>query len=102
MHSSTSPTTSNRNDPAQVFQITHPFHPRFGQEYLLVELRNNWGEDRVYYHDTDNHLRSLPTSWTSLASADPFLIAADGRSHLHIEGVLDLVRLIQALKQTTT
>jgi hypothetical protein len=66
-----------------------------------VELRQNWGEDRVYYHDADNRLRSLPTSWTSLVSVDPFLIAAEGRSHLHIDGVLALVRLIQALIQTT-
>ena len=97
MHSSKSSTTSNRNDSTQVFQITHPFHPRFGQEYVLVELRQNWGEDRVYYHDADNRLRSLPTSWTSLVSVDPFLIAADGRSPLHIDGVLALARLIQAL-----
>ena len=101
MRSSKSSTTSNRNDPTQVFQITHPFHPRFSQEYLLVELRQNWGEDRVYYHDADNRLRSLPTSWTSLASVNPFLIAAEGRSRLHIDGVLALTRLIQALIQTS-
>jgi len=67
-----------------------------------VELRQNWGDDRVYYHDAENHLRSLPTSWTSLASVDPFLNAADGRSRLHIDGVLALTRLIQALIQTST
>jgi len=101
MRSSKSPTTSNRNDSAQVFQISHPFHPRFGQEYVLVELRQNWGEDRVYYHDAENRLRSVPTSWTSLAPVDPFLIAADGQSHLHIDGVLALARRIQELTETT-
>ena len=66
-----------------------------------MELRKNWGEDRVYYHDADNRLRSLPTSWTSLVSVDPFLIAAEGRSRLHIDGVLSLTRLIQALIQAS-
>ena len=66
-----------------------------------MELRQNWGEDRVYYHDADNRLRSLPTSWTSLASVNPFLIAAEGRSRLHIDGVLALTRLIQALIKTS-
>ena len=65
-----------------------------------MELRQNWGEDRVYYQGADNRLRSLPTSWTSLATIDPFVIAADGRSQLHIDAVLSLARLIQALMQT--
>jgi hypothetical protein len=69
---------------------------------MLVELRQNWGEDRVYYHDAENRLRSLPTSWTSLALVDPFLITADGRSPLHIDAVLALARRIQELTETTS
>ena len=69
---------------------------------MLVELRQNWGEDRVYYHDADNRLRSLPTSWTSLAPIDPFLVAACGRSHLHIDGVLALAQRIQELTGVTS
>ena len=69
---------------------------------MLVELRQNWGEDRVYYHDAENRLRSLPTRWTSLAPVDPFLIAAAGRSPLHIDGVLALARRIQELTETAS
>jgi len=32
-------------------RVTHPFHPRFGQELAVAFRRCNWGEDRVFYRD---------------------------------------------------
>jgi len=29
-------------------RVTHPFHPRFGQELEFVKRLRNWRTDRVY------------------------------------------------------
>jgi hypothetical protein len=33
------------------FRVIHPYHPLFQQEFELVSCRQNWGEDRVWFHD---------------------------------------------------
>jgi len=55
----------------------------------------NWGEDRVFYHDADGELRSLPTDWTSLAPPDPFLLVAGGRSLFRFVDLLALTKLLE-------
>ncbi|MCC6507392.1 MAG: Y4bD/Y4pK family protein [Aquimonas sp.] len=90
-------------DRAQVFTVTHPFHPLFGREFALVERRKAWGENRVYYHDEAGDLRRIPAPWTSLATADAFVTTAAGRSSLRLEDLLKLVALIeQQLGKRTT
>jgi len=42
----------------------------FQQEFELVTCRQNWGEDRVWFHDRDGLLRSIPTNWTDAAGID--------------------------------
>jgi hypothetical protein len=49
-----------------MFSVTHPFHPLYGQLFVLVQVRLNWGEERVYSLDANDRLRSLPLSWTRL------------------------------------
>jgi hypothetical protein len=46
--------------------VTHPFHPLCGRELSLVTYRHNWRERRVYFHDEQGRLTSLPVSWTVL------------------------------------
>ena len=46
------------------FRITHPYHPLFKQEFEAVTFRQNWGEERVWFHDNDGRLQSVPMSWT--------------------------------------
>ena len=29
--------------------MTHPFHPWHGREFLLIGVRQNWSEDRVFF-----------------------------------------------------
>ena len=41
-----------------MFSVTHPFHPLQGQQFVLVQVRLNWGEERVYYLDANDRLRS--------------------------------------------
>jgi hypothetical protein len=69
-----------------------------GRSFDLVCHRHNWGEDRVYFHDTDGRLRSLPARWTSEGSEDPFVIAAAGRSAFRVSELSQLANLIARLR----
>jgi hypothetical protein len=86
----------NLRDGQQSFQVIHPFHPLYQREFRLVTYRFNWGEDRVYFHDEDGRLASLPAAWTSAVPPDPFVAVADGRSAFRVR---DLVELVAMLKQ---
>jgi hypothetical protein len=78
--------------------VTHPFHPLAGRSFEFVEHRQNWGEDRVYLHDGNGELFSLPAGWTDVAAADPFVVVAGGRCPFTIEGLLALAGLIDRLR----
>ena len=75
-------------------RITHPFHPLHGREFVLVERRNAWGEERVCFHDDAGRLRRLPAAWTSAAAPNAFEALSAGRSHFRVEDLLRLVALI--------
>jgi len=79
------------------FEITHPFHPRRGARFHAATRRQTWGEDRLNYFDARGRLRSVLTSWTSLADADPFLRASAGRSWFRPEDLLQLCALLQTV-----
>ena len=44
-------------DDVRSFRVTYAFHPLHGRELPLVDRRNAWGEDRVYFHDDKSRLR---------------------------------------------
>src|SRR5947209_17989817 len=44
---------------ARTFRVTHPFHPFRGRAFQLVDCRQTWGEDRVYFHDDSGQLAEL-------------------------------------------
>jgi hypothetical protein len=77
--------------------VTHPFHPRVGREFVLVGIRQAWGEDRVFFFDDDGAQRSLPTGWTDAGAPDPFVARAGGRSALRVADLLALVELLDSL-----
>jgi hypothetical protein len=78
--------------------VAHPFHPLYGQEFELIAYSQTWGEARVFSHDTDGRLRSMPACWTSVAPPDPFVTVAAGRSLFRAEDLLALVRLLRRLE----
>src|SRR5512140_171657 len=87
-------TAHHGEDPSVSFRVTHPFHPLHGREFQLVDRRQTWGEDRVYYLDEQGELRRLPASWTSAATADPFVLMSNGRSHFRVDDLLELSMLL--------
>src|SRR3569833_547907 len=87
-------TARDPQDRVEFFRVTHPFHPLFGREFSLVDLRNTWGEDRVYFHDATGELRRLPTAWTSVTTPSAFETVSAGRSHFRTTDLLQLAALI--------
>ena len=77
--------------------MTHPFHPWVGREFVLVGVRQTWGQDRVFFLDPDGRQHSMPRGWTDLGDEDPFVTVAAGRSVFRVEDLLGLVELIAGL-----
>lgn len=86
--------TPDRSGEAQVFRITHPFHPWCGREFALLTRRQNWGEDRVYFQDPQGRLLALPARWTSVCPPDPLLALSAGRAAFRFRDLLELAELI--------
>ena len=78
-------------------RVTHPFHPLAGQEFEFVKRRRNWRQDRVYFFDAAGELASLPSEWTDVVAADPFVVVAAGRSPFHVSALLELSELVARL-----
>jgi hypothetical protein len=77
--------------------VTHPFHPWVGRAFVLVGIRQAWGEDRVFFFDEDGAQRSLPTGWTDAVLPDPFVARSGGRSALRVTDLLALAGLLDGL-----
>ena len=78
--------------------MTHPFHPWLGREFVLVAVRQTWGEDRVFFLGGEGTQCSLLRAWTDAADPDPFVALAGGRSALRVEDLLALVELLDSVR----
>jgi hypothetical protein len=63
-----------------------------------VTYRNNWGEDRVFFHTAEGRLDSVPARWTDLVAPDPFVAISAGRALSRVEDLLALVRLVRGVR----
>jgi len=79
---------------AQVFTVTHPFHPLRGQTFDLLAVRNNWGGDRVSYAGPAGRLRTLPLEWTDVLEPDLVVTVGAGRALFRTDRLRQLRRLI--------
>ena len=75
--------------------MTHPFHPLYGRQFELIQVKFCWGIERVYYAQEGGMLRHVPAGWTSVAEADPFVTVAAGRSAFRVADLLALADLLQ-------
>jgi hypothetical protein len=64
----------------------------------VVAWRHNWAEDRVYFHDDEKKLKSVPSQWTSLVSEDPVVVVGAGRAHFRFAELLELATLLRELR----
>lgn len=82
------------NGVAQVFTVTHPFHPLRGQTFDAIAVRNNWGGDRVSYLDARGRLRTLPVEWTDIQGPDPVITIGAGRAFFRADLLRQLRKAI--------
>ena len=81
----------------QRVRITHPFHPKTGQEFDLVSYRRSWGKECVDCQDEKGRQLSFPIAWTDLAEPDPFVVIGRGRPYFRVEDLIRLADLIEGL-----
>jgi hypothetical protein len=79
-------------------RVTHPYHPLCGQVLDVVGHRHNWGEDRVYYRDSQGLVTSLPAGWTSVVPDDACVAVAAGRTRFRVQDLVDLAALVLRLR----
>ena len=60
-----------------------------------MAFRQNWGEERVYFHSESGRLVSIPASWTDVLPPDPFVVVSAGRALFRMEDLMALVRLME-------
>lgn len=66
----------------------------------LVVVRQNWGNDLVYYHDEEGgRLHRMPISWTDLAEEDLIATLGAGRTPFRLADLIELTRLVGAIAQ---
>ena len=81
-------------------RVTHPFHPRFGQELEFVKRLLTWRADRVFFFDEAGAVGSLPAEWTDLAPPDGFVVVARGRVPFRTSCLLELADRLAVLRTT--
>ncbi len=88
------------NQLEQRVTVTHPFHPRCGETFELLEYRRSWGGGaRVECRDHDDRVVTFALEWTDAAGAlDPFVAVSAGRAHFRVAELVSLVRLIERLR----
>ena len=79
--------------------MTHPFHPLYGQQFEILSCRYNWGEYRVTFYDTPDHVRGLPAVWTSIVPPSPDVVIAAGRAAFRVADLLHLSQLIRRIEE---
>jgi hypothetical protein len=69
-----------------------------GRELPLLDFRQVWGENRVYYLNDEGSLCRMPAAWTDAGDAEPFIQISDGRSFFRPLDLLALADLLGYLE----
>lgn len=85
-----------------MFRIVHPFHPGCGRQFEVVTIRQNWGEDLLFYTGPTGRLVSVPVGWTDWIEPDPVVVISAGRSAFRLNDLLELTRLVATLEEEAT
>lgn len=83
----------------QIITITHPFHPKYSQQYELINYKKSWGHECVdLYHVKEGHI-TVPIAWTDAADPDPLVLISADRSYFRTDDLVRLVLLVEEIKQ---
>ena len=81
--------------------VTHPFHPRHGEELEYFEYRRDWSGQRIYFYDENGYLTSMPAEWTSVEPPHPLQVIGEERPRPRFR-IDDLLRLCELLEEIRT
>ena len=84
----------------QQCQVTHPFHPRRGEELEYFEYRRDWSGQRVYFHDESGYLTSMPAEWTSVVPPHPSQVIGEGRARFRLDDLVGLGELLEWIRSS--
>jgi hypothetical protein len=71
----------------------------YGQQFEILSYRHNWGEYRVTFYDTADHVRALPAAWTSIIPPGPSVVLAAGRAAFRVADLLQLSHLLRSIEE---
>src|SRR6478736_4140714 len=86
------------NQPLGSAEITHPFHPRRGQRFVVLKVRRVSGVETLSLRHVELGSFAVPREWTNWAPLDEHA-AHPGRQPLLIDafGLLALTELVTLL-----
>ena len=70
-----------------------------GRKFLMIEIRQCWGEDRVFFSNDKGELFYIPVGWTDVLSKEPYALIAEGNAFFRAPDLLELSRLVTSLTQ---
>lgn len=77
--------------------ITHPFHPRFSQQFVILKSRVVQGVECLILKGSPSGTFSVPRSWTSNSLEDHYNDAGVHPRLMRLEQLVELMRLVKRL-----
>ncbi|MEZ6126443.1 MAG: DUF5372 family protein [Planctomycetaceae bacterium] len=78
----------------------HPFHPLFGQQFLLLKSRMVFGVECVILKGSPSGTFSVPRDWTSIRSGNDYEDADAPPTILRLECLIELTEFVDTLSKS--
>jgi Family of unknown function (DUF5372) len=88
------------SQPSGLIEIVHPFHPLFGQQFLLLKSRVVSGIECVILKGSASGTFSVPKDWTSIRSGNDYEDANAPPTVLRLECLIELSELVNTLSES--
>jgi Family of unknown function (DUF5372) len=88
------------SQPSGYVEITHPFHPLFRQQFLVLKFRTVFRVECVVLKGSPSGTFSVRRDWTSLSSHDHYQDAGVPPRILRLESLLELSKLVAAISKS--
>lgn len=93
-------TTAVLRTDKKIVKVTHPFSPDLGKEFVLIDRRNFWGDERLILEDKKGKRRRINASWTDYEPPTLFREISAGRAYVSDKKALELAELLRRLKES--
>ena len=88
------------SQPSGYIEIVHPFHPLFGQHFLLLKSRKVSGVECVILKGSLSGTFSVPKDWTSIRSGNDYEDTDAPPTVLRLECLIELTELVETLSKS--